>query len=89
MLSSEELDFLDSVRGNYSRAVATRFLITQTMPAQVSAVAAEQWQSLARVSSNLNQIAHKLNAGESEMLGIDEIKEVLESLRSSLIGAFL
>lgn len=89
MLNSEELAFLDLVRGSYSRAVATRYLITQTMPSQVLPIAAEQWQSLSRVSSNLNQISHKLNAGETEMLGIEEIKEVLESLRAALIGAFL
>jgi hypothetical protein len=85
MLNRAELDFLDTVRGRYSRAVATRYLITQTMPAQVSAIGAEQWQSLARVSSNLNQISHKLNAGES--LGITEIKAELEALRAAIIGA--
>lgn len=45
----------------------------------------EAYASLARLSANLNQIARSINVGDS--IEIDEIQNVLKSLRLSLIGA--
>lgn len=50
----------------------------------IDPIAIEQWQKLARLSSNVNQIAEHLNAGKS--VGIQQIKTELARVRNLLIG---
>jgi hypothetical protein len=87
MLNHEELEFLDTARGRYSRAEATRYFITQTMPSQIPSLNSVAWTELSKSAANLNQIAHNLNNNES--LKIEEIRTELEAFRRALIGAQL
>lgn len=84
MLNNEELSILDGVRGKHSRAEAMRFLMLNELPAPIPELNASAWSELARASANLNQLAHRANAGET--LQIDEVRRELESFRARLIG---
>lgn len=86
-LNDEERSFLDGVRGKHSRAETIRFLLRDDKPISVPEINQGCWIELATASANLNQIAKKLNSGES--LGIDEIKRELDAFRASLLGARL
>ena len=85
MLNDEESEFLDTVRGRFSRAETFRFLLQDSPPKSVPELNAGAWVELATASANLNQIAKKLNGGES--LEIDEIREQLSQFRAALLGA--
>lgn len=87
MLNSQEVAFLDSVRGKHSRAETVRFLLNDFTPKTIPELNTSAWVELSKASANLNQIAHKLNVGES--LGIEEIRERLEGFRAALLGAAL
>lgn len=85
-LNAVELARLDSLRdavrmqrGEYLRAAAL-----DRLPPAVPAVNREAWVALARSAANLNQIAHRLNAGD--MLPLDEVRKKLEAFRRDLIG---
>lgn len=84
MVNDAELAIVDSVKGGMRRAEVVRMLIIGNLPAPVPQLNAEAWTILSKSSANLNQIAHRLNAGES--LGITEIREKLEAFRAALIG---
>ena len=85
MLNLEELELLDIVRGPHSRAEATRFLMENNLPATVPELNVEAWESLARASSNINQIARHLNSGGG--INFEEIRVKIEEFRSALIFA--
>lgn len=50
----------------------------------IDPIAIEQWQKLARLSANIQQIAKHLNAEKS--VGIQQIKTELAKVRNLLIG---
>ena len=85
MLNLGELEALDIVRGRLSRSAATRFLMGNNMPAPVPELNAKAWESLARASGNLNQIARHLNSGGG--INFEKIKVEVEEFRASLIFA--
>jgi hypothetical protein len=87
MLNSEELAVVDSVKGGMRRAEVVRMLIMGSLPAPVPEINALAWTELSKSAGNLNQIAYKLNVGES--LEIEEIRAHLEAFRAALIGAQL
>jgi hypothetical protein len=62
-------------------------LSTNSLPAQVPELNQGAWIELAHAASNLNQIAFRLNSGES--VEIFEVLEQLETFRASLLGAAL
>lgn len=50
---------------------------------------ADNWQSLARLAGNLNQIAHAINAGRAEGVDpalIDALQHEVRALRRALLG---
>lgn len=85
-LNDAELERLDSQRaavqmqrGEYLRAAALHRL-----PPTIPEVNREAWIALARTAANLNQIAHRLNAGDA--LSLAEVQATLDALRRDLIG---
>jgi len=85
-LNDAELERLDSQRdavqmqrGEYLRAAALHRL-----PPTIPAVNREAWVALARTAANLNQIAHRLNAGDAFPLA--EVRAMLDTFRRDLIG---
>lgn len=91
-LNTDELARLDQLRrlvnmqrGEYLRA-ASLHLLPPTLPT----VNVEAWALLARASSNLNQISHRLNlyeGGAGLLPHISELREILGEFRCELIGA--
>lgn len=91
-LNDDELATLDRLRrsvnmqrGEYLRA-ASLHLLPPTLPT----VNVEAWALLARASSNLNQISHRLNlyeGGAGLLPHISELREILGEFRCELIGA--
>jgi Bacterial mobilisation protein (MobC) len=69
-------------RGEYLRTAALHHL-----PPSIPELNQTAWIELSRIGSNLNQIAHRLNAGDA--LPIAEVQAVLSELRRALIGAKL
>lgn len=86
-LNPVELSILDEFRGKRQRGEALRMMALQNLPAPPPAINIVAWCELSKASANLNQTAHKLNAGES--LQINEIRAELEAFRAALIGAAL
>lgn len=86
-LSPAELAQLDELRGKVrmQRGEFLRAAALHQLPPSIPALNIEAWQSLARASANLNQLAHRVNAGLPASL-LDVMRAV-EDLRSALIGA--
>lgn len=80
----DEVSALDRRRGRMSRAAYLRAAALHRPPPTVPEVNREQWAELARTAANLNQIAHRLNAGDA--LPLAEVRAALEAFRRSLIG---
>lgn len=85
-LNDAELARLDALRepvhmqrGEYLRAAALHRL-----PPSIPAVNRQAWAELARTAANLNQLAHRLNAGET--LALAEVRAAVDELRRRLIG---
>lgn len=85
-LNDAELARLDALRepvrmqrGEYLRAAALHRL-----PPSIPAVNRQAWAELARTAANLNQLAHRLNAGET--LALDEVRAAVDDFRRRLIG---
>ena len=54
------------------------------LPPTIPEVNREAWAALARTAANLNQIAHRLNAGDA--LPLAEVRATLDAFRRDLIG---
>jgi len=85
-LNDAELARLDALRepvhmqrGEYLRAAALHRL-----PPSIPAVNRQAWVELARTAANLNQLAHRLNAGET--LRSPRCGQPSTELRRRLIG---
>lgn len=66
-------------RGEYLRAAALHRL-----PPTIPELNREAWAALARSAANLNQIAHRLNAGDA--LPLAEVRATVDAFRRDLIG---
>lgn len=85
-LNAAELAWLDAQRvrvrmqrGEYLRAAAFGKL-----PPVVPELNREAWIALARTAANLNQIAYRLNSGDT--LPLAEVRAALDAFRRNLIG---
>lgn len=86
-LNEAELVWLDEQRqpvqmqrGEYLRAAALGKLPPTIPPLNQTA-----WIELSRSAANLNQIAHRLNTGET--VPLDDVRAALDAFRRDLIGA--
>jgi len=93
-LSAVELEALRS-RAHEANRPLSHFLrdlgMGAPLPQPVPPVNVALWQELARVGGNLNQIAARLNRGETVGLGeilpvLDELRPLLQSVRQGLLG---
>ena len=66
-------------RGEYLRAAALHRL-----PRSIPELNREAWASLARSAANLNQIAHRMNAGD--VVPVVEVRVILDAFRRELLG---
>lgn len=85
-LNEAELALLDSQRGTVQmqRGEYLRAAALHRLPPTIPEVNREAWAALARTAANLNQIAHRLNAGE--VLPLAEVRATLDAFRRNLIG---
>lgn len=86
-LNRAEREFLDAVRGRYSRAETMRFLLQENPPKSVDPINQGAWIILATAVANINQMSLKLNSGE--VPDLDKIKSELSDFRAALLGAKL
>lgn len=86
-LSVAELARLDQLRSQVKmqRGEFLRAAALHQLPPTIPPLNVEAWQALARASANLNQLAHRVNAGLPAQL-LDVMRAV-EDLRAALIGA--
>jgi len=94
-MNDAELSRLDAERGPYRRGEWLRRSWLKTTPKQAAPeLNREAWAALARVCSNLNQIAYHANSScsmsekDKEKLFplLDEVKIRVEQLRNDLLG---
>ena len=79
-----DLERLDADRGKLTRGSYIYSLYLHGKPPSIlPKINLEQWQKLSRVSSNLNQIAHHLNAGGGRLE--TDILDVLQETKSCLV----
>ncbi len=85
-LNDSELAWLDSKRilVNMQRGEYLRAASLNRLPPSIPELNQQAWASLARTAGNLNQIAYRLNTGDT--LPLAEVKLVLETFRRNLIG---
>ena len=90
-LNPTELAQLDAKRGRLARGEWLRAAALHRLPpAPPHPLALEQWQELARVGGNLNQIAAGINAARlsgAMLPDLADLRAVLVDLRSALIDA--
>lgn len=90
-LNPAELALLDAKRGRLARGEWMRAaLLNRWPPAAPDPIAVAQWRALARVGSNLNQIAAALNRARltgAAMPSLADIRDALHALRNSLLTA--
>jgi hypothetical protein len=82
-----ELAALDERRGKMARGEYLRCALFGQIPNEIPTINREAWESLARASNNLNQIARKLNTDNIRPdIDIDAVNEALRNFRNTLIG---
>jgi len=90
-LNPTEVALLDAKRGRLARGEWMRAaLLNRWPPSAPDPIAVEQWRALARVGSNLNQIAAALNSARltgAAMPSITDIRDALLALRNTLLAA--
>ena len=90
-LNPAELALLDAKRGRLARGEWLRAAALHHLPPSApDPIALDQWQQLARVGANLNQIAAAINSGRlsgARLPDVGDIRVVLVELRSALITA--
>lgn len=88
-LNAEELAQVDERRAkiNMQRGEYLRTAALYVLPPFIPELNKTAWVELSRIGGNLNQISHRLNAGDA--LPIEEIRAVLGELRRALIGVKL
>lgn len=90
-LNPTELALLDAKRGRLARGEWMRAaLLNRWPPAAPNRIAVAQWRALARVGSNLNQIAAAINSARfsgASLPSVADIRDVLLALRSTLLAA--
>ena len=83
-ISPEELGKLDRIRGRYPRASWMRMTAFGFLPPRIPEINMQAWVELSRASSNLNQIAARLN--RRGMVEAAEVQSALKDFRNRLIG---
>lgn len=86
-LNPAELEMLDSKRGPLQRGEWLRVAALDKLPHSIPPLNAQAYAALARSAANLNQLAHRVNAGEQP--AISELAELLSEFRQQLLGAKL
>lgn len=86
-LNNDELEILNAKRGKMKQGEWLRCAALDKLPPAVPEPNIKKWLDLAKVSNNINQIAHKLN----KKAGIDEsefnyIRHIISEFRAALIG---
>ena len=90
-LTDDELALVDARRGKVRRGEWLRLSALGKPPRIVPELNRVAWVDLARSASNLNQIAHAINAGEVPAGGdlasvLDALRADLDALRLAMIG---
>lgn len=87
-LNQEELELLDSKRGKMKRGEWLRCAALDTFKKEivVPQLNKEAWLDLAKVSSNLNQIAKQLNSNPTQTTLVAEVNTIVMELRLKLLG---
>lgn len=83
-VNAETYEFIDAMRGNLSRSDYIMRCVTGNVPVQVPEINREAWADLGRVGSNINQLARRVNLGDSFPAEI--IKSELFNLRLKMMG---
>ena len=90
-LNPTEVALLDAKRGRLARGEWMRAaLLNRWPPAAPNPIAVAQWRALARVGSNLTQIAAAINSARfsgASLPSVADIRDVLLALRSTLLAA--
>jgi hypothetical protein len=90
-LNPAELALLDAKRGRLARGEWLRAAALHHLPpSPPDPIALDQWQRLARVGANLNQMAAAINSARlsgAMLPDVGDIRAVLVELRSALIQA--
>lgn len=86
-LNKSEIAWLDQSRGKLQRGEFLRAASMGKLPKTIPTINREHWQELARIGSNINQIAARLNMGHT--LPLDEVREEIMALRMALVGVEL
>lgn len=89
--NKEELEILNSNRGNKSKGEWLRLTSLDKLPVIVPAINVEAWKSLSDISQNLNKLINHLDAKSSNSeltkTEIFAVKKQLKELRSYLIAS--
>lgn len=83
-LDDDEYQYLDQMRKKMQRGRYMRSLLKNEIR-QIPELNIAAYRELARMSSNVNQVAKHLNCGEP--VPFTEIRELMIALRDQLIGA--
>ena len=90
-INPTELALLDGKRGRLARGEWLRAAALHHLPpAPPDPIALDQWQQLARVGANLNQLAAAVNSARlsgAALPAVADIRAVLVDLRTALIEA--
>ena len=84
-LTPAETVRLDNLRGKIQRGTYLRLILTDNVPPYIPAINRHAYAELARIGSNINQIAQAFNVVESIPEDITDIQSLLAELRLSLI----
>jgi hypothetical protein len=83
-LNASELAQVDGWRGRVQRGEYLRHAAFKTLPVVVPEINREAWAEMARVGSNLNQLAKLANAGRDPSLAA--LQKLYAETRMALIG---
>jgi hypothetical protein len=88
-LNQEELSWLDEARSKVKmkRGEFLRSASLYKLPPTVPEINRQAWAELARYGSNLNQISRRLNEGDPLLRNLQELKDLVANLRTSLMRA--
>ena len=90
-MTDDELQLIDSFRKDtaLSRSAYLRETALATPPKVIPSINREQWANLARIGSNLSQLAHQANLdrfNDSVESDVIEALTVLRAVRHQLLG---
>jgi hypothetical protein len=83
-LNSTELAWLDDARKHMQRGEYLRYASRGVLPPTIPSINLKAWSELAKASSNLNQLARKVNGGMA--VEVIEVRSILDAFRLLLLG---